>query len=494
MAKLAFILLAHEAPDIVIDAVEALVEADETCTVVIHYDRRSPPPAFQQLQIRYRDMGRVLLIDDRVACGWGEFGLVEATVNSLGALRQRDVDYSHAYLVSASCFPIRPLGTLRDFLDQNCEIDFIESQDESWIGGGLRDERYRYYFPFSFTRQRNLFELATAAQRRLNIHRKRPDLAPRYGSQWWCLRRRTVERVLDWIDAHTSDFRFFRQVWIPDETFFQTIVPIVDGANPSGDWIPTLVSFNAFGKPVVFYDDHKDWLSQQPFFFARKIAPTARHLRRDLARRHEEEAKPVGPVGFSLVGKGIPRLQVGKGYGRIFDPASAIRNWKKNLSVINQPFVVLYGPPQLTGLATRLLTNKSGLQTFGRLFDPHAGDKLSQSKREASRFRDYDRALHLACLLSRSEGLPVFELCPGDDTRLEKALQEKTTALVVSLAAGGSGEPSGPGDKWRAGQRGLHGEAFAPFLAALDELTAAFAVHDWRVVAPGFTETGDLGV
>lgn len=442
MAKLAFILLAHEAADVVADAADALLEGDDTCILAIHYDRKSPIRAFERLKERYRGSDRVFLVEERIACGWGEFGLVEATVNAMRVLQRHGGDYSHAYLVSSSCFPLKPLDMLRAFLDEHADLDFIESQDESWIKGGLRDERYSYYFPFSFSRRRGLFEFATALQRRLGIRRRRPDLTPRYGSQWWCLRRRTMDGVLGWIDANPAAFRFFRQVWIPDETFFQTIVPMVRGANPTGDWIPTLVNFNAFGKPVVLYDDHYDWLAQQPFFFARKIAPSAKLLRRNLSRSRTGEPHLGMPPSPSVAREPVPRLPVGKGYGRIFDPASGTRNWKRNLAAIRRPFVVLYGAPQLTALAREMLQSTPGLQVLGRVFAP-AKAKLPGIRRETIPLRDHDRALYLADLLSRSAGLPVIELCPGDDPKLDRALLDGTSALVIPLVAGGQD------DAWR---------------------------------------------
>lgn len=46
------------------------------------------------------------------------------------------------------------------------------------------------------------------------------DLEMMIGSQWWCLRRLTIEKVLDFCKHRPEVPRFFATTWIPDETFF----------------------------------------------------------------------------------------------------------------------------------------------------------------------------------------------------------------------------------------------------------------------------------
>ncbi|MFN3294946.1 MAG: beta-1,6-N-acetylglucosaminyltransferase, partial [Gemmobacter sp.] len=75
-------------------------------------------------------------------------------------------------------------------------------------------------------RQRKwLFYKSLELQRKFGLSRSIPeDLKIRIGSQWWCLRRRTVEAVLDFVMRRRDIPRFFSTTWIPDETFFQTLV------------------------------------------------------------------------------------------------------------------------------------------------------------------------------------------------------------------------------------------------------------------------------
>src|SRR5437764_1457319 len=80
--------------------------------VVVHYDLNSPDAQFAELQRSFETRERAWLVRDRVACGWGLFGLVDGVVRALRVLREHNVACDYVYLLSGSCMPTKPLATL----------------------------------------------------------------------------------------------------------------------------------------------------------------------------------------------------------------------------------------------------------------------------------------------------------------------------------------------------------------------------------------------
>ena len=100
-------------------------------------------------------------------------------------------------------------------------------------------------------------------------------LVPHLGSQWWCLTRATLSAILD--DPKRAEFdRYFRRVWIPDESYFQTLARRHSRQVESRSL--TLSKFDDQGKPYIFYDDHQRILQESGCFLARKIWPHAGRL------------------------------------------------------------------------------------------------------------------------------------------------------------------------------------------------------------------------
>ena len=70
-----------------------------------------------------------------------------------------------------------------------------------------------------------LFDTALKIQRKLKIKRTPPLKHTAYmGSQWWCLRRSTLEKVWSLYQNKPILKKFYRRTWVPDELFFQTMV------------------------------------------------------------------------------------------------------------------------------------------------------------------------------------------------------------------------------------------------------------------------------
>ncbi|WP_439153742.1 DUF5927 domain-containing protein [Yoonia sp.] len=270
---LGVVMLVHTA----FDRAEQVVRhwADAGCPVVIHVDRIVDAATYTAFVAAVSDLPDVQF-SERYRCEWGTWGLVAAAQAGSAQLLDCFADVRHVYLASGACLPLRPVAELRKHLDAHPQTDFIESAttaDVDWTVGGLDKERFVLRFPFSWKRQRRLFDRYVKLQQLLAVRRKIPQgITPHLGSQWWCLTRQTLSAILT--DPQRAEYdRYFRRVWIPDESYFQTL------SRKHSDRIEsrslTMSKFDFQGKPHIFYDDHLQLLARSGCFVARKIWPLA---------------------------------------------------------------------------------------------------------------------------------------------------------------------------------------------------------------------------
>lgn len=252
--------------------------AIRNCPVVIHVDRRVAVAKYDALVKSLADLENIRF-SGRHACEWGTWGIVAATQEASMIMLQDFPTVRHVYLASGSCLPLRPVEELIAYLSERPRTNFIESvttEDVGWTIGGLDLERFTLRFPFSWRKQRRLFDGYVRLQRRLGFRRQIPKgIMPHLGSQWWCLTRQTLSAILENPDRAEID-SYFSRVWIPDESYFQTMVRQVSDSVESRSL--TLSKFDFQGKPHIFYDDHLQLLRRSDCFVARKIWPHADRL------------------------------------------------------------------------------------------------------------------------------------------------------------------------------------------------------------------------
>ena len=251
----------------------------------------------------------------RIKCGWGEWSLVQATLHAVEAAVEAFPRATHFYMLSGDCMAIKSAEYTHNFLDSN-DADFIESFDffeSDWIKTGMKEERLIYRHFFNERKHKYLFYNSFNLQRRFGLTRKVPqDIQVMIGSQWWCLRRQTIEWLLNFTRKRPDVMRFFSTTWIPDETFFQTIVRHVVPEDEIRSRSLTFLMFTDYGMPVTFYNDHYDLLVGQDFLFARKISADAKELKRRLGLLYAADN-----VQFQISNEGQSLFKFLTGRGRI---------------------------------------------------------------------------------------------------------------------------------------------------------------------------------
>ncbi|MES0864216.1 DUF5928 domain-containing protein [Ruegeria sp. SCPT10] len=321
MAKIAYILLCHKDPEAIIAQAEQLTAAGDC--MAIHFDARAQDADYETIRRALKDNPNVTFAAKRIKCGWGEWSLVQATLNALNAAVDAFPRATHFYMLSGDCMAIKTAEYTHRFLDDR-DMDFIESHDffaSNWIKTGMKEDRLIYRHYFNERTQSKRFYAAFELQKRFKLTRDIPeDLQIMIGSQWWCLRRRTVEMIQEFLRERRDVIRFFSTTWIPDETFFQTLVRHLVPKGEIENRTPTFLMFSDYGMPVTFYNDHFDMLLGQNYLFARKISPEAHELKERLGALYASTGVdfPISDEGRNLYAFLTGRGRVGRRFGQRF--------------------------------------------------------------------------------------------------------------------------------------------------------------------------------
>ena len=242
-------------------------------------------------------------------------------------------------MLSGDCMAIKSAEYTHAFLDAE-DVDYIESFDyfeSDWIKTGMKEERLIYRHFFNERTQKRHFYASYNFQKKFGLTREIPkDLQIQIGSQWWCLRRRTIEWILEFTRQRKDVMRFFKTTWIPDETFFQTLVRHLVPENEIQTRTLTFLMFSDYGMPVTFYNDHYELLLSQDFLFARKISPEATNLKERLGALYaaEDQVFQISNEGASLFKFLTERGRIGRRFASRFWKTEATIGRDRELMIV----------------------------------------------------------------------------------------------------------------------------------------------------------------
>lgn len=416
--RLGVVMLCHDRLDIA--AQMARTWHDGGAAVAVHIDRRTASSELRKMQADLAGCGAVHWMPRR-NCDWGSFALVQATQDSAALLLSRFPDVTHVMVVSGSCLPLRPVAELHAFLARTPQTDYIESvnaRDVEWAVGGLNLERFTLRFPFSFRRQRGLFDRYVALQRRIGFERKVPaGLVPHLGSQWWCLTRRTLGAILN--DPRREEFEtYFTRVWIPDESYFQTLCRrhAVHVANRT----LTLARFDAEGRPYLLFDDHGDMLERSGCFVARKIWSGAEGLYR---RFPCPAGADKSPDPYPII-KLMDRARQLRTNGRpgFYNQGRFPRQQETGKTA--SPYAIAYGFTDLFPAFQSWLAARLDADVHGHLFNPDMVEFAGGVRvgpgclSDSPALRDRDPRSFLTSLVRSSRRSPVMMFSARDHRKL----------------------------------------------------------------------------
>ena len=225
--KICFLILAHSNPE----QLSVLLEDidNDNADIYIHIDKKSDISSFIHLENK-----NITFIDERVEIYWGEFSIVEATINLLKVATKKKHDYYS--LLSGSDILVQSPSKLIKYLELNRGNEFINIIPMPSTKLNKPLSRIEYY---TFT-QSNIKKILKSSRVSKTItkianklfknkikrnYKKKIAIETFYaGSQWWTLSSNAVTLILNYCAENPNFIRYFRNVRIPDEVFFQTIL------------------------------------------------------------------------------------------------------------------------------------------------------------------------------------------------------------------------------------------------------------------------------
>lgn len=432
--RLGVVMLCHD--ELPIAARMARVWAQGGAAVAVHVDAKAPADAVETMQADLADL-RQVLFSRRHPCEWGTFSLVRATQDAAGLLLDRFREVTHVLVVSGACLPLRPVQDLCAYLALHPTRDFIESvtaEDVGWTVGGLNEERFTLRFPFSFRRRRKLFDRYVELQRRLGYRRRIPQgLVPHLGSQWWCLTRATLQAILT--DPRRAEFdRYFARVWIPDESYFQTLARRHSMRIESRSL--TLAKFDNQGKPYIFYDDHLEILQQSRCFVARKIWRGAGRLHDHFPHgdgAQPSAAEPRPERVDRIISYAVARRRLGRPglYMQSRFPLKDRENGKTSA-----PYAMFQGFTDLFPGFETWLASRIDADVHGHLFAVHGVEFAGRrpigpgALSDSAPLRDLDQRGFLANLIRIATRMQVWQFSPRDGQEMNWFLATDPNARI----------------------------------------------------------------
>lgn len=271
--RIAYIILMYKYPQQTIRLVNTLNTS--TASFWIHVDRKTSREVYQEMLEGLSNYPNVHFIN-RHKCYWGDFGHVSASLEGIKSILNSNINCDYISLLTGQCYPIKSNEYIEDFLKSlnvHSLVDYFSLPSEAWLNGGeerggMNRIEYFYYHLFNKYFKLSLFNY--------KLKRKFPlGFKPFAGSSYWLLTRELAQHINDFTSQNYSFVKFFKNVLIPDEIFYQTIIMNSEFRDKIISDTMTYTSWqNNSAHPEILNVSHFERLSQSSCLYARKFDTT----------------------------------------------------------------------------------------------------------------------------------------------------------------------------------------------------------------------------
>jgi len=228
--KLAYIILAHANPEQTFRLIRKLNY--QGASFALHISKNCEAQFFEKLHAYLKGWENCYFAK-RVKVNWGDFSIVQASINAIDCIVENQIDYDYVILLSGQDYPIESneaiCHVLRQFQGkQLLEYEPVSNEYKDWIEKyHFRAGRYNLIYPYqtsdsTIRKLSNLFFSTFLPKKRTLPH----GYKPYKGAFWWILTKDCIEYLHRFIHSGMgikvgSSFRYTKH---PAEFFYQTIL------------------------------------------------------------------------------------------------------------------------------------------------------------------------------------------------------------------------------------------------------------------------------
>jgi hypothetical protein len=227
---------------------------------------------------------RVRFASNRFDVSWAGVSQVECTLSLMREALDGGCDeVSHLVLLSGSCYPIRPLTDLREFLARNSDRDFLKLAP---VRRGQSHfaclTKFWFYDDLPVGGKKLGWRRLTRGALQLACRwfdRTPPTgLTWYFGSNWWALRPDVARMVLRH-ERVAELLHYLRYSMASDEMFFHTLVADISGAHAvapqlEAEHVSQVTNLHYIDPTLVRWFKAEDWseLTECDAWFVRKLS------------------------------------------------------------------------------------------------------------------------------------------------------------------------------------------------------------------------------
>ncbi len=276
-SELGFAMLTHSQPDHVARLVTVLNRVFGDPPITIHHDARrcSLPTGLPR---------NVHVFESGLKTNWGSFELVEASIMATERLMDRQDAPKWCYLLTGNCYPIKNRSQVLSHLESldadaalNQSVVYPKPDATAWDADMKRryvDPYLRFWRP---TKNRGLLYKYLSLPWETKRSPFSEELPCRVGPAFYTVNEKAA-RVLSEGLRDRELVRWYRKRFIPDESFFQTVLGNAPDLRISNshlhfiEWVDPILEPSE-ANPRTLTDQHLDKLVESPKHFARKVIP-----------------------------------------------------------------------------------------------------------------------------------------------------------------------------------------------------------------------------